>query len=400
MTKNIPKFSAAPSAAGYFYQARLALVLALAKSNQVETVEVAIERLDDISFEANGAPLELLQTKHHIDRTAELTDHSPDIWKTLRVWCVAVDKDPSLPLKTKLILITTGIAPDGSAANLLRPGSAYGDGFRRDPVEAERLLAEVAGTSKNDKLKSAFAVFMGLNQKLRISLLSAVEVLDKQMVIEHLENAIEDQLRRLTTKDKIPTAREYVEGWWWGRICTSLKEDPASPIALAELEAKLDDIREALKRDALVFDYELSEPSDQETSIYDGFPFVRQLQAIGLGGNRIGFAKRDFYRAFNQRSKWSREHAVLDDELANYEQNLCEEWATRFEQMVEANADAEEPVLRQAGSSLYQWVENDARYPLRNVSTKSMCVGSYHILSNRVRVGWHRDFATLFGSGE
>lgn len=179
LTENSSKFSAAPSAAGFFYQARLALVLLLAKSNLVETVEVAIEHLDDISFEANGEPLELIQTKHHIDREAEITDYSPDIWKTLRVWAVEAAQDPSLPLKTKLVLITTGSAPDDSAANLLRPAAAYPTGEKRDPVAAEKRLALVAVSSANQSLKPAFTAFMALSEKMRVSLLSAVEILDQ-----------------------------------------------------------------------------------------------------------------------------------------------------------------------------------------------------------------------------
>lgn len=54
--------SAAQSAAGYLYQARLALAESLRYAYSDSSVEIAIERLDDVSFEKAGAPLELLQT--------------------------------------------------------------------------------------------------------------------------------------------------------------------------------------------------------------------------------------------------------------------------------------------------------------------------------------------------
>ncbi len=79
------QFSAAPSAAGYLYQARLALLLCIPHANSGVEIEISVERLDDVAFEKNGTPVELLQTKHHIDRVASLSDASPDVWKTLRV---------------------------------------------------------------------------------------------------------------------------------------------------------------------------------------------------------------------------------------------------------------------------------------------------------------------------
>jgi hypothetical protein len=82
------QFTAASSAAGYYYQARLALLQSLRLAYGQSNVDVAIERLDDVSFEAAGLPLELIQTKHHIDRVGDLTDFSADLWKTLSITVV------------------------------------------------------------------------------------------------------------------------------------------------------------------------------------------------------------------------------------------------------------------------------------------------------------------------
>lgn len=114
MAHSPTNFSAAPSAAGYLYQSRLALALCLQYVNVDAGVEVGIERLDDVSFETNGTALKLLQAKHHIDRIASLTDRSADLWKTLRVWSEAAAKDPTLPARTRLALVTTGSAPSSN----------------------------------------------------------------------------------------------------------------------------------------------------------------------------------------------------------------------------------------------------------------------------------------------
>ncbi|MGJ4998904.1 ABC-three component system protein [Bradyrhizobium sp. HKCCYLS3077] len=365
-------------------------------------VEVSIERLDDVSFETGGTPFELLQTKHHIHSVANLSNASPDLWKTLRVWAQAAKDDPSLPSRTRLVLITTATIPPQSAAALLRAPGAYPSGEKRDPKLANEILTEIAQKSENAALAPAFAAFLALADPMRSSLLSAVEVLDSQPIISELTGELERSLRLVAPSGKAAAAREALEGWWWPTICAALTKSPSQPIPIGLVEAKLDDIRDSLKRDALIADFENAEPDEADYAEYDGFAFVHQLQIIGLGGNRLRFAKRDFYRAFAQRSKWTREHVVLDDEVKQFEQRLVEEWQPRFEAMCDeySGASPKERSLKQDGQALYQWVENEARFPFRSLTARFLNVGSYHILANVLRVGWHRDYISLCGGEE
>src|SRR5437762_12352307 len=85
-------FDASSSFLGYLYQARLALLLALRKTKRDPGLQVSIERFDDVSFEDSGTPLERIQTKHHIGTKGSLSDRSPDLWRTLRVWSEEVLK--------------------------------------------------------------------------------------------------------------------------------------------------------------------------------------------------------------------------------------------------------------------------------------------------------------------
>lgn len=397
MSHSDTNFSAASSAAGYLHQARLALALCLRYANADSGVEVGIERLDDVSFESSGTPFELLQIKHHISRKASLSNYSPDLWKTLRIWSEAVRTDPSLPQRVRFVLITTGTAGHDTAASLLRSPDAYPPGVRRDPVTAVTQLTEIAETAENKSLEAAYSAFLSLTPKMRISLLSAVEVLDSHLLLTELDHVIEDALRLIAPRGKAQIAREMLEGWWWPRVCSAIMKSPSEPISVMELEAKLDDIRDQMKRDALVADFEYVDLPEEHDVEYEARPFVRQLKVIGVGGNRIQFAKRDFYRAFAQRSKWVRENLVVVDEILRFEATLIEEWQPRFESMQDKNSD--EPTassaLRVAGQDLYHWVESEARFPFRTQPLRFLNVESYHMLANEFRVGWHRDFVGL-----
>src|SRR4051812_4645958 len=115
---------ATPSALGYLYQCRYALLLALHRDDDAD-LHVAIEKLDDVAFirdSGEGAtPIELLQVKHHLSRLGGLTDRSSDIWKTLRVWAEAV-KEKRIDLDHAILLmVTTSQATDRHAIRFLRP---------------------------------------------------------------------------------------------------------------------------------------------------------------------------------------------------------------------------------------------------------------------------------------
>lgn len=388
------KFAATASVVGYLYQARVALALCLRYAYAEGSIDVAVERLDDVSFEQDGTPLELLQIKHQLVRSADLTDASPDLWKTIRIWSERAYHEPSLPSRTRLILVTTGGVAEGSIAELLRPGSPGESISGERAAEAARRLAAVAEASSNKELKAAFDAFLRLTPQMRASMLSAVQISDSQPLITEVGTIIEDSVRMVAPRGQTARAREMLEGWWWSRIIEALVQKPVGTISVIEVETKLDEIRESLQRNALTTEFEHADPPGAELEAYEGHAFVRQLRVVGIGGNRIEWAKRDYYRAFSQRSHWARQHVVLDGEMARFEATLIEEWEPRFAAMrdrhVEVEADS--PQLKDAGQDIYHWVETEARFPFRNLVKRFLNVGSYHMLANTFRVGWHRDF--------
>ncbi|MEO5369546.1 MAG: hypothetical protein H7833_05660 [Magnetococcus sp. DMHC-1] len=387
-----PIHSAAQSAAGYLYQARLALAEVLRYAYVDSGVEIAIERLDDVSFEKNGSALELLQTKHHRIKSGDLTDSSVDLWKTLRVWAEATKADPSLPGRTRFALVTTAQAPEGSAASYLRPANVS----VRDPAKAEAILMVSGTASVNADLTKAIVAFTALTPDIRKSLVGAIEIIDGAPLIADMEGLIEERLRMIAPRGKTHLARGQLEGWWWPRICAALQAKTPGTIPVLEVEQKLDDIRDSLKRDTLPFDMEHVDPTQAELDTLDEMRFVRQLQVIGIGTNRLQYAKRDFFRASVQRSLWARQNLLFDGEVGHFEKTLIEEWQPRFAQMCDGLAEGcTEAVLHNAGQKLYGWVETDARFPIRAKSIRFMNVGSYHIMADDLRVGWHRDFQKL-----
>jgi hypothetical protein len=186
MSSTANQFSAADSALGYLYQARLGLLWALKRLKDSSDFVVSLETIDDVTFETNGRPDELLQTKHHLTRPAALTDASPDLWKSLRVWFEGAAAK-TIPPQTHLYLVTTSEAGVGSAAAKLRQ-------HNRDIAGALAALEVTAQTSGSQVNASAYAAFLAASISERRITLERVVILDRSPSIGDLNDRIKDAI--------------------------------------------------------------------------------------------------------------------------------------------------------------------------------------------------------------
>jgi hypothetical protein len=172
------RFVAAPSAAGYLFQCRYALLAALEYVGLDTGLEISIERFDDVSFETDSKPLELIQTKHHVSHAGDLSNTSPDLWKTLRNWSEAIAQDPSLLRRVRFVLVTTAVAPCESIALFLRPGPS------RDESKAYELAVQVASEGRRAANRGYYTSFLKLTEQARNTLIRSILVVDAAVVGE------------------------------------------------------------------------------------------------------------------------------------------------------------------------------------------------------------------------
>ena len=379
------KHSAAPSLLGYLYQCRIALLKTLRRLKADPCVTLAIETLDDVVFEKEGTPVEIIQIKHHINRKANLTDGSTDLWKTIRIWC-DLYRGGVTQNGPVLCMMTTAKAPEDSAAYYLRAEN-------RNFAMAERLLLQTAQTSVSETNKDAYAVFLELSPESRQELLKSVIILDQCPLNEDIDRLLREELWSACHRLKIEQFLVYLEGWWFKCVLKHLLSEKPIPILGEELDSQLNELREQFKSDALPIhdDLKTARVDDQ---LYQDYIFVHQLKLIDIGSKRIASAINNYYRAFEQRSRWVREELLLVGDLECYEQRLIEEWEIHFETMREnlgKNAVDSEKI--KAARIIYDWVEKEADIPIRPRCNEPFITrGSYHMLADKQEVGWHVEF--------
>jgi hypothetical protein len=387
---NGSKFSAADAALGYLYQVRCALLWTLRRQKSEPDFLVSLETLDDVTFErVGGEPSELLQTKHHRRSTAALTDTSSDVWKTLRVWFEG-RTSRAVPATAQLVLLTTATAPERSAARYLRATS-------RDVEAAQRLLDAAAQSSTDRSNAPAYQAYLAAKPSDRHDVLMRVLVIDAAPTIADLDRELRDEVHWAVGREHHESFLQRLEGWWLRRVLRQLVAGDAQRIAAVELETQMADLREQFKQDALPIDDDLLDFSldDATAAAHQRSAFVQQLNLIQASKHRVAAAIRDYYRAFEQRSRWLRERLVLEMELGKYEKRLIEEWDLIFAgAQDEIGATATEEMKERAARSVLAWAERTT-IPIRtNVTEPFVSRGSLHMLADELRIGWHPEFRT------
>lgn len=379
-------FDATASMLGYLFQCRLALADALRRLRYQGSFTVSLETLEDVVFDTEGKPTELLQTKHHVSRAASISDASRDLWKTIRVWAEGFSQN-RWESDTIHYLATTETANSPSIAYLLRQTS-------RDEVTARDRLDQVARTSASVDNRPCYDAYLALSPIERLSLLQRMVVLDRTPTIESIDTLLRQELTTTVRRDQLDAFVMRLEGWWIQRVVLHLRRTQSDDaIRSEELDAYIDLLRDQFGPENLPIDPDLLDAPIDETAFANHI-FVAQLQLLGIAGKRVVNAMRQFYRASEQRSRWLREGILRFGELQAYDRRLCEEWDIRFNQMLDdLGQEVAEEKLVEAARILYRWAEQDASFLIRvSCNEPFICRGSLQMLSDTRNIGWHPQF--------
>jgi hypothetical protein len=400
---------------GYLYQVQYAL-LTLLQADDDEANSIVIEGLDDV--ELNGASfLELQQLKHHVGtkRQATLSNSSLDLWKSIRIWSEGIVNKRWNPLQTKLTLITTARAVKGSIAAKLRESKA-----ERDADEALKELVALAvdvtakATAKAQaaqaqgkvapvtELEELVSVFQALKPAQQKYLVDAIVVVDEAPTIHTLVEPIKNKLRIVAPKDRLDQVYNHLLGWWYATVVEQLQSKPGAnaPIKWIDLKTEIDEIIPQYRDDRLPLFFKRAEPDEEGYKTLEGQPFVRQLDHLVLNASRVRFAVIDFFRAFQERTKWGADKLLVGREIEDYEGDLQEYWerfVSRLSDQPEFDGYLDDDeACRRFGRRVFDWV-GDANFPIRSAmppGASYITRGSYHLMADKEvpPVYWHPKF--------
>ncbi len=375
--------SAADSASGYLFQCRYALLAALKRQDVTPGLEVSIECFDDIAFSSNGSPKELLQSKHSL-KPKPMSDRAVQFWNTIGIWTKRVKDHPAELGKIKLTFVTTSTLGADTAVSLLRPSPTI-----RDVAKASEKLAVSAAESKSKKIAWATKLFLEQTREMREQIIGMVEMLDASPTIIDVKDELAAALKRACRPEHMTAFRERLEGWWFAIVIDALATPGGKLIPVSLIDSKIDDLRDEFAPDQLPIDYGTADPSGETVGLLERRAFVEQLKLIGLGPTGQKIAIVDYFRAREQRSRWTRDGLLRQNELTDYGRQLTEHWQRRRGvaegRLGENMSEAE---LADIGMDVFSSTTGNA-IPIREVTEAYVSQGSYHMLSDDHIIGWH-----------
>jgi hypothetical protein len=379
-----PSHEASKSALGYLYQTEWPLVELARRAGSLPDCSLSLELYDDVSWDQDGTPIEMLQIKHHVNASKGLGDMDPDLWLRIGLWMQAhAPGDPSGPAHA---LVTTSTAKDGTAAAALRPQT-------RDTEQARKLLEIAARNSGAEETKSVRTRFLELPAVDREVFIGRIHVIDAAPSIgEDLDANLRKALYLV-----LPRGHEQVfmdRLWaWWHRLAVDLLKRARGVVSALEFKAKIDDLRNAFAGDNLPTLVERDDIQLDVEQAYSDRPFVEQLRWIALSATLLQKAMIDYYRAYVQSAKWIDDNLIGLDEMARFEADLKDEWERQFEFMKLALPQAvEEDQLQAAGRQLFRFATENSKARIRAYSEPFFLRGKLHELADDARVGWHPEF--------
>jgi hypothetical protein len=382
---SVHSHEAAHAAVGYLYQSQWPLLELARRSVEQPDCSLTLELHDDVQWDNNGTPVELLQLKHHVNAQRGLGDKDADLWATITAWMDA--HPPQDPLGPVLTLVTTRTAAAGTAAAALRPPN-------RDPDAARVLLDAAAAGSRAASTSPARARYAALSEAERDVFVARIHVLDGQPPIgTSLEAQVRKALHWALPINHEQTFIDQVWGWWHRRVVELLRRQRAT-ITGFELRAQVEKVGDSYRPDNLPTLVAREDVTFDVEQTYDSRVFVHQLRWIAATTKMLQHAMIDYYRAYTQRARWVDENLIGMSELETFEDDLRDEWERAFELMRAGLAsDSDEDATRRAGLALFAQVSNQTSVRVRERYTDPFFMrGRLHDLADTGHLGWHRDF--------
>jgi hypothetical protein len=380
------KFEASASALGYAYQFRYALQRALEQVKYGLNWTIAIEAADDIElWSQDGSELSQLKLRQ---QGTTLGDSDPDLWKTIRIWTEGYFAKKLDPTTTRFYLVTTAKVTERSVGALLSADESV-----RDTATARAKLDAVTRTSINKTNAEAYKSYRLLSLSQKQALLQSVYVIPQSDNIDEVRTNLKQAIRVGLREQHVEPVLERLEGWWFQQ-CIECMGKTRSGIHAVDIENFVADLRDRFGPAALPIDQDILQGNTPDLAEFTDRTFYHQATLANISTNRILIAVRDYLRAVTQRTRWSRIGVLLPGELEDYERRLTEEWEIVFERLKnELGENAAEKEKIRIAKRIYGWAEDANLAPLREKCTEGFVVrGTYHILSDQQRVGWHPDY--------
>jgi hypothetical protein len=378
--------------------------LSTSKSNSI----VGIETDDDVAVKTEDEVIWEQDKCSTVPDGYPLSDRSENLWKTLYIWINAI-KEKNVEIDTvKFYLITNKERTDCLAKRLGK--------LTKDEDDIRQCIDEVRKNGNKILLHITDLKKEGKSPKSKLDyyVKSIVECDDTILYgliknVIYLDGATTNNVdREIASALHIPVDLpqdeiiQQLKGWLFDKIMTLWQANRPAWIKRNELDRRLWQIRCSYL--TKVFNEtatkDLFPVSDEDRNYNLSKPFVRQLLILDIEKNNddniIVEAIADYLHCHSERTRYAQEGLVTSDQFTEFDTNLEIRWNNIFNkyktQVGKERWNCEEVI----GSQIFFETKNH-RENLAGQQTNGyyLTSGTYHMLSDEKRVGWHPRFREL-----
>ena len=265
---------------------------------------------------------------------------------------------------------------------------------------------DAIATETTNKINlKGYQAFSKLTEEQKKSLIHNIRIVDSNVSIDDTDNNLTRILQYSAPSRYLSQFIDSVLGWWLRQSLEVLDDkNKITHISKSSVQNYIDICREQYRTDALPdeFSDKISENAD---AIIDANKevYIQQLNLIGTSKRQMRNAVNDYERAYSQRSSWLRKGLVNNTEYELFDASLYDDWHSRHDLLKDEYEELSEEDKKKAGSDFYKSFYINPQHPLpsfRKQAAQYVTKGSYQMLSNEKKVGWHPDFEKLLGEDE
>lgn len=384
----------------YVYQSMQALSLLL--GNQVDDMMVRLEVEDDLTL-IQPDSLTLGQVKHTQN---PISIKSSDLWRTLRIWCEHVQTNGTS--NVYFILLTTSPIQEKSLLECLRYENKNTEALSKLHLElikvAEDTLAARKSAPRGDRLPHqdrylGCEAFLMLQQQQQQKLLEHITIFENLPNIQNIDQDIYNKLLLVPLNVRAKTTEKILE-WWHHLVLESFKTTKNCNLSKNDVLNKINEIAYHLRENKLTDDMAY-------LPIPDNIPLPQntqnQLELVDAVLSRGKRSAKMYWLAREQRSRWVSDNPGNAQIVDQYDSRLVSEWENTFHAKCLSEFSCEND-KKLAGIEVLDWTHQSAHNQIKPIRDKwdnpDYVRGSFQILADGLRVGWHPDFKDILGAGD
>lgn len=380
------------NAAGQLFGYSLQFPRALLRLLQADIgSKIGIEVCGDVAIFFPEGIILTEEDKSSLSRNA-LADTSINLWKTFYNWINAIN-DKELNAKTdRFILYTNHTVPDDAIAKKLSNAHSQEeiDAAIQSAQEKLKKISEDKGLFKLKKnvLESNLNVFKEIIPQFEL-------VVDNKAddVYDSIRNEL---LKKLVSENHIEYLLEALTGWVQKTINQLIAEKKQAIISFSDFYQQFQYLFTQIKSKQTLIDFALSKmPATQElTEKANKRPiYVRQLEVIKSSQDEVIRAVSDYFKADANRQQWIEKGLVNEPSMQDFEDRLLSYYDNSRQRILLTTA--QEPEEKQGKLILLDCQQRQELIADMNPPDRTV-QGSYHVLSDELRIGWHPRWKIIF----